>query len=609
MTEENISLDLFFIKVNGNDLPIAAMNNLLEVVVEDDLAQPSMFVLRFVDADFTLTDGNLFKLGNDVQILAKDIHGKAQSLMKGEITALEPELTQNHIELVVRGYDRSHRLYRGRSTRTFLNQSDADMFTRVVQEAGLTAQVTSSAAIGETFGYIVQDGLSDMEFLRARAARTGYRISVDGRTVKYIPDDQHASAAPPQKFGETLLDFRSRLTVATQANEVEVRSWDPTAKRAVVGNATLASQRPAVQDGVTGGDAAKQAFSSAAKIIVCDQPVRTGQEAKTLAQAVLDELAGDYLSIEATCLGEPALRAGATVELQQIGKRFSGTYSVTATRHEYIDDGYRTTFYVTGRRPNSVLDPADGTRDRHVVHGVVVGLVTNVNDPQHLGRVKLKYPWFDEKQETEWVRLAAAGGGPERGLMALPEINDEVLVAFEHGDINRPYVLGGLWNPKDKPPAAAVNGEGKITLRTIRTRAGHIVEFLEDGPAGKGAIQIKTAGGQLLKLSDNDKLIQIKSAKHVITLDDQGMGAVTVTSGGTLELSGAGSKLSFKQGSMELTGPGGAKLAFSPAGAELTAMGNKVALAAPGAEVAGTAKLDLKAGALVNVQGALVKIN
>src|SRR5215217_2388781 len=107
MTEENESLDLFFIKVNGNDLPIAAMNNLLEVVVEDDLAQPAMFVLRFVDADFTLIDGNLFKLGNDVQILAKDIHGRAQSLMKGEVTALEPELTQDHIELVVRGYDRS----------------------------------------------------------------------------------------------------------------------------------------------------------------------------------------------------------------------------------------------------------------------------------------------------------------------------------------------------------------------------------------------------------------------------------------------------------------------------------------------------------------------
>jgi uncharacterized protein involved in type VI secretion and phage assembly len=609
MTEENITLDLFFVKVNGNSIPISAMDELLEVVVEDDLAQPAMFVLRFVDSEFTLIDGTLFKLGDDVQISARDVHGKTQILMKGEVTALEPELTQDRVELIVRGYDRSHRLYRGRSTRSFLNQSDAKIFERVVHEAGLTAEVSQSAAVTQMFDYVAQDGLSDMDFLRARAARTGYRITVDGRTVKFTPDDQHTSAAPPQGFGTTLLSFRARLTAATQANEVEVRSWDPTAKRAVVGNATKPTQHPAVANGVTGGDAARQAFSSAAKIIVCDQPVRTGQEAKTLAQAVLDDLAGDYLSIEATCLGEPAIRAGATVELQHIGKRFSGVYTVTATRHEYTDEGYRTTFYVSGRRPNSVLDPAAGLSERHVVHGVAVGLVTNVNDPQKLGRIKLKYPWFDEQQESEWVRLAAPGAGPQRGLMALPEVNDEMLVAFEHGDINRPYVLGGLWNPKDKPPAAAVDGQGKVTLRTLCTRAGHSIEFLEDGTAGKGAIQIKTAAGQLLKLSDNDKNIQIKSAKHTITLDDQGMGAVTIVSGGTLELRGAGSKLSFRQGSMELTGPGGAKLAFTPAGAELTAMGNKVALAAVGAEVTGTTKLDLKAGAMVNVQGALVKIN
>ncbi len=334
-----------------------------------------------------------------------------------------------------------------------------------------------------------------------------------------------------------------------------------------------------------------------------------GEEARTLAQSMLDDLAGEYLSVEAECMGEPALKAGGTVELKGIGTRFSGTYNITSTRHAYIDGIYRTTIYVSGRNPTSILAPFHAPAARRLIHGVVVGLVTNVNDPDKIGRVKLKYPWFDEQMESSWVRVVVPGGGAQRGFMALPEVDDEMLVAFEHGDMNRPYVIGGLWNSKDKPPATAVNGEGKVELRTICTRAGHIVEFLEDGSAGKGAITIKSASGLLIKLSDNDKGVQITSAKHSITLDDQGPGTVKITSGGTLELSGAGSKLSFQQGSMELTGPGGAKLAFSPSGAELTAMGNKVALAPAGAEVSGAAKLDLKAGALVNVQGALVKIN
>jgi uncharacterized protein involved in type VI secretion and phage assembly len=609
MTDINAELDLFYIQVNGTDLPRSAIADLTEVVVEEDLAQPAVFTLRFRDTEFKLIDGTLFRLGDEVQIAASDVHGRRKVILTAEVTALEPELSQDRIELVVRGYDRAHRLYRGRATRTFVKQSYADIFKQVVQEAGLSATVVASTMVSQKFDYVVQDAQSDMAFLRELAANTGYCITVDKRTVTFAPESQRTATSPLQEFGETLMSFRARVTVTAQANEVEVRGWDPSAKRPIVGNATTPSQHPAINNGATGGDSAKKAFSKAAKVVLCDRPVRDGQEAKTLAQAALDDLAGDYLSVEAICLGEPTLTAGATVELKGIGKRFSGTYHITATRHEYADGRYRTTMYVSGRNPISMLSPLQGADERQLVRGVVVGIVTNVNDPQHIGRVKVKYPWFDEKLESDWVRIAAPGGGPQRGFMALPEVNDEMLVAFEHGDMNRPYIVGGLWNPKDKPPAAAVNGEGKVTLRTIRTRAGHTIEFLEDGAAGKGAIEIKTATGMFVKLSDNDKLIRVKSAKHSITLDDQGIGAVTVTSGGTLELTGSGSKLLFRQGAMELTGPGGAKLAFTPAGAELTAMGNKVVLAALGAEVSGTAKLDLKAGALVNVQGALVKIN
>ncbi len=244
MSDTNAELDLFYIKVNNSDLPPDTIDDLIEAIVEDDLAQPAMFTLRFRDSEFTLIDGTLFKLGDEVQIAANDKQGQPKTILTGEVTALEPELTQERIELVVRGYDCAHRLYRGRVARTFLNQTVADVFQRVAQEAGLSAEVTTNSAVSQKFDYLVQDAQSDMEFLRNLAARTGYCMTVDGRTIKFTPESQRTASAPAQEFGEELLSFRARISVTAQANEVEVRGWDPSAKNAIVGNATSRASSP-----------------------------------------------------------------------------------------------------------------------------------------------------------------------------------------------------------------------------------------------------------------------------------------------------------------------------------------------------------------------------
>src|SRR5262249_48593564 len=144
-----------------------------------------------------------------------------------------------------------------------------------------------------------------------------------------------------------------------------------------------------------------------------------------------------------------------------------------------VREGYRTTFWVNGRSPSGLLGLIDSPPPRHMVAGVVPAIVTNLNDPDSLGRVKVKFPWLDDTQESDWARLVQPGARGRRGMFVAPEVNDEVLVAFEQGDINRPYVIGGLWNSQDKPPATAIEN-GKVKLRTIKTRAGHLIEFGED---------------------------------------------------------------------------------------------------------------------------------
>jgi len=110
-------------------------------------------------------------------------------------------------------------------------------------------------------------------------------------------------------------------------------------------------------------------------------------------------------------------------------------------------------------------------KNKNIIHGVVVGIVTNNKDPEDLGRIKVNFPWRGIQDESIWARIATLMAGQDRGSYFLPEIGDEVLVSFEHGDIHQPYVIGSLWNGQDKPPET--NSDGKNNNRLIKSRSGH----------------------------------------------------------------------------------------------------------------------------------------
>lgn len=569
------------IKVDGTALPVAHMDLLMDVVVEDDLDQPAMCVLRFQDQEYELLDGRTFALGAALELRAASPAGRFGPLFVGEVTAIETEQEQSRTSFVVRAYDRSHRLHRGRKTRTFLQQSEAAIVTRIAREAGLTASVESAPGTHE---YVIQDNQTDFAFLRGRAARLGYRLVVEDRALAFRRAEAAPPEAPAQEWGQNLLAVRTRQTAAAQPSEVQVRGWDPATKQAIVGRASRSAQESRPGDGTAPSAAAEGAFGGAATLAITDQPVADQGEADRLAQSVLDQVAADYIALEATCLGDPALRAGRRVEVKGAGRRVSGAYLITATRHELTPEGgYQTTVYVNGRRPNSLLALAGESGRPRAVEGVVVGIVTNINDPSKLGRVKLKFPWLDDQQESAWARIATPGAGKERGFFALPEVNDEVLVAFEHGDINRPYVVGGLWNGKDRPPAEVVQAN-KVNSRVLKTRVGHVIELQDDGGGGNGFIALRTKDGHEIVVSDSDRSVTIVSkGGNKIAISDTGR-SISVSSKGKIELEGPGGKLAITESGVELTSQSTLKLQAN-------------------------AMLDVKSSAVLNIQGSLVKIN
>jgi uncharacterized protein involved in type VI secretion and phage assembly len=158
--------------------------------------------------------------------------------------------------------------------------------------------------------------------------------------------------------------------------------------------------------------------------------------------------------------------------------------------------------------------------DEQGSNGIVIGIVSRLDDDANLGRVKVKFPHLDYK-ESDWVRLATLMAGPGRGTVFLPEVDDEVLVGFEHGDPRRPYVLGCLWSAKDKPPPTTGQTK-KNNQRLIQSRSGQLLVF--DDTAGKEKVEVVASDGK-------QRVVVDSAANKVRVLADAGDVEVTATDG------------------------------------------------------------------------------
>jgi uncharacterized protein involved in type VI secretion and phage assembly len=140
--------------------------------------------------------------------------------------------------------------------------------------------------------------------------------------------------------------------------------------------------------------------------------------------------------------------------------------------------------------------------------GVVVGIVKEVDAT--LGRIKVDFPWMTPPQRSHWAPIATVMGGKKRGVYYMPEIDDEVLLAFDQGDFDHPYVVGFLWNGMDKPP------ETNQKNRVMVTPGGHTLRF-EDSD-GEKRIILRSSGGQEIVLDDKDQSVQLRGGGRILVL-------------------------------------------------------------------------------------------
>jgi phage protein D len=523
------------IKAKGQRLGPEVMDHVEKIEVRNFVGLPDMATIRMADPEGRHVSNPPFFIGDEIEIQLGAIAATGPTkVFAGEVLAFEPEFTHASALICVRAYDKSHRMQRSRRSATFQNMTLSDVVRKLVGQNGL--QAGSIDATSTVHPFLQQSMETDLDFINRLAALENCEFGVaDGRA--FLQSRRNGGGTVPTlSWRENVKSFKPRMSAAQQHDKVKVTSYDPAKNTTIVGEATRpgALSRPA-QDV---RDRAKSFGSS--ELLVSDRVANTPAEARTIAQSTLDKLASGSFEAEGTMEGNPQVKAGGRLKLEGFG-RFDGEQELTSVTHVYGHGDYRTRFAISGRNPRTLTDVMRPKAERDWSgSGLVVGLVTNINDPESLGRVRVKFPTLGDNIEGIWARVALPGAGDKAGMSFMPQLNDEVVVGFEHGDTRRPVVLGFLHNGKDKPDPKMRGDQdgGSLVVYGRKDAAVNLQKQLLI--EAKDHMTIKLVGGSEgrgdYKLDAADE-IQVKAGTKIMI---QGNGEVTIKSSSALNVEAAG---------------------------------------------------------------------
>jgi uncharacterized protein involved in type VI secretion and phage assembly len=553
-------VSLYTILVDGSEIDADLSRRVREVRIQNYLRLPDLCTVaasfpKGASEQGEPVDQSPFDIGATLEIrLGAREDLTTASVFRGEIVTLEPRWGAGGVELLVRAYDHSHVLMRRRNVRTFQNQTSSDIVSKLLTEAGFQAQCDPS---GEPHEFVQQNNETDWELIWRLADRSGLELVIDGRTASLRKPSSDNSIE--LEWPATLRSFNPRVTAVQQVDEVTLRAQDPKTNQAI--DVSASNPQQVAQIGVS-RQTVVAAFEEA-KTHIATEPVKSQAEGMSVAQAKLDRLANAYVAIEASTSGNPKIKAGASVKIGGVGQQFSGTYPVTQAVHIFRGGStYETSF---SNVPISTLLAA--TRSGHgpgqpsFGSQLVIGVVTNNQDPENMGRVRVQYPALADDAEGTWARIATLSAGNERGVLMLPVVGEEVLIGFEHDDTTRPYVLGSLFNGQDTPGDDLLHGQdGSFVVRSDKQILATSKEDTSVTSGGKLLIEVtdnveekykqdwtnETTGKASLKATQPFEIDgQNVTIKGQAQIDIEGSATVTLKCGGSqIQLSSAGIQIS-----------------------------------------------------------------
>jgi phage protein D/phage baseplate assembly protein gpV len=521
-----LALPRFEIEVDGKPLGRVAADCLARIEVRSALSIPSQCELTFMDPPDASPSA---ALAPGTRIVLRALASTA-TLFTGEVTAVEhvydPSLGR---ELRVRAYDLLHRLKKQQTARGFMDVTLEDLASQLGSSVGLTVEASES---GPTLPRLLQHRQTDFELLVEACRRSGLFLAVEGEALRLIT--LAGTGDPiPLSWGSSLIEGSVELNGERSARTVSATGWDLRRMEPHDADATTPrSGRTAI------AEVPPEAVGGTAARLLLDEGTPDDETAQGLAQAELDLRAASEVVLRGVALGDPALRPGAIVDITGVDPSIQGKYVLTEVRHS-IDRELGFLSEISSAPP----DHRPATRGSITT----AGIVEDVDDPDKLGRVAVVLPSFGEI-ETGWIPVVTVAAGPNKGLVALPDPGDRVLVLLAGEDPGQAIVLGGLFGPDEPFDAGVSDGEAK--RYSIKTKGGHLLRFDDEATT----VHLEDTTQNLVDLSPEGVKIESPKALRVVARDpismrtDADLSAesstkITVTAGGDLELHAGGNLL------------------------------------------------------------------
>jgi phage protein D/phage baseplate assembly protein gpV len=528
------------ILLNGNEQRVPSLTQL---VVTQTIGAAAHANLRFAPRGRDV-EGTLFTIGSEVLVKAPD-RGTTGDLMgtdkvqvfAGVIVSVGLDWRANRAELIVDAYDKSHKLAQATVIESYVDSTASEIVQKLASAAGLSVQIASSFGRAK-LPFVQQHGTAH-RFITELVQNEGHEWWMEGtKLIVKRRADAGAAAATLGGDGYILRRFQARFSELDRTTAVRVRGWDSKTKSTVTGRAKGVNAGAPSNPKIT-----ESGFRPRGEATSWPRRVVSIEDVDSVVNGIAARMGAALVSARGECDVAAAVRPGAVVEVQNVNPEWNGNYYITESEHVFGDNQPFVTRFVAGASDDEsiagLLGAHGGGHGARLADGLTIGVVTNNSDPDSLSRVKVRFPYLTDQGESAWARLVTPGAGVSRGLQVMPEIDDEVLIGFENGDIRRPFVLGGLWNGKDKPPitkADLLDGSS-VKTRSFTTRKGHFLSFVDGGNNADDSITLALKNSRATLVISGEKIDLITTEDKPLTVKTS-EASIVIAAGGDITLKG-----------------------------------------------------------------------
>ncbi len=472
-----VTIPKLVIETDQRPISVEDARALAEVRVHQSLSMPTVCELTFHEPGGSLA-GNAASLpGSSLRIQVEGFH---EPLFVGEVTAVSFEYGPSREQLIrIRGYDCLHQLRKRQPVGAHVQLNLNELVESLVADLGLSVEAVDPGPLRQN---IIQYNQSDLDLMIAAAEKCGLYFTLRD-SVLHLITLEGVDPSVSLALGSSLIEARIEVNTDSICTTVETTGWDPHRVEQVIGRADRA--RVGRQVGVR---LAPERVGGTGQRTIVDELVQDDNQADGIAQAELDRRVARDVVLWGVAEGNPQLQPGAPVEISGVAESLAGRYVLTTVRH-VIDHqkGYISEIDTT----------PPGPRTRSGAAASTLGLVSQVDDPDGMGRVRVVLPNYGGV-ETSWLQVVVPGAGPDKGLIALPDVDDQVLVLLLNQDPDQAVVLGGLYGV-DGPPDAGVE-DGTVRRYTFTTPGAQRIR-LDDG---EETIQIENSNGDFIQLTPEE---------------------------------------------------------------------------------------------------------